>query len=499
MGSRSIRLAVALAAYTLVCSVHQIIAAESIDGAIATSQPTTSPDFAPASQPADEVAADSIPRANYRSRSAGTRIDSDPPDYVRRGPQIAEWFGDSEPDAWKWLDLGIEQRARYEYRDDFHRADQESDALYLLRSRAYLGVREILDPLRFALEFQDSRVFDNSFADTNTDINEYDILQAYAELYLKPDSDKSLPLSLRAGRMSFDLIDRRLQSRNGFRNTTNAFDGFRIRAGNADLPTEINIFAMRPVERRMRHLDRTDEERWVYGLAGAFRQWNPAITLEPYYFVLDDDQKGYRVYDQELHTFGLHAFGLFGDSGFDYDLDVAWQTGKSLRRNQRAFMTHAEVGYTFSHPWKPRLAYMLDYASGDRHPFDDVNERFNRLFGSSHSQYGFNDSFIDENMIHQALRLSALPHKQLRFDALYRVYWLASDSDAWIPADRREVNGRSGDFVGHGFDLMAVYEVNDQLQIEVGYAHLTVGDFIANTGPPADDNDFFYVQTRMRF
>lgn len=507
---KSERIAVAGAAVlTLIFLVPPLVAQEhsaatedspsEVEASAEESAPTNTTEPGATTQPAEEKPESAKPHSYYVSRAVSTHRETDPPGYVRNGAQIAEWFGDEQADDWRWLDFGIEQNTRYEHRQNFYIANLENDNRFLMRNRAYFGIHEIADPFRFGFEFQDARAFGNDFPETTGDVDENDILQAYGELYFKDALGPKHPLSFRAGRMSMDLVDRRMIARNGFRNSTNAFDGFRVRAGDDTTVWDVNIVAMQPVERRVRQLDRTDEERWVYGITGAFRGLDPVAIFEPYYLVLDEDRKGFNAFDRELHTFGLHTFGLIGDTGFDYDTDIIWQTGKSRRQNQRGFAAHGELGYTFEHDWQPRLAAFGDYASGDRHPWDNTNERFDRYFGASHMFYAPTDQFIFENLIQSGLRLSAKPLKKLRFDGFYRAYWLASDSDSWGQTGRRDRAGRSGDFIGHGFDVLMAYDVTSHFTIEIGYAHLTVGDFIANTNPPGDDSDFFYVQTRLKF
>ena len=105
----------------------------------------------------------------YRpANSYATNPDSDPPRYVRRLSQTGiEAFKDIH-----WLDIGFEFRTRYEMRhDDFRRVEAGFDNPFFLRSRAYLGIREILDPFRFAVEFQDSRVYNNRFPTTDQENN----------------------------------------------------------------------------------------------------------------------------------------------------------------------------------------------------------------------------------------------------------------------------------------------------------------------------------------
>ena len=120
-------------------------------------------------------------------KSYGTGKETDPPRYVKQANKT--WLKDYEAFAdVDWLDLGLEYRARFEHRDnDFRRADQNIDEPLLLRTRTYLGVKNILDPLRFAVELQDSRRnhgdYDRAY-DTR-DVNQADILQGYLELNFK--------------------------------------------------------------------------------------------------------------------------------------------------------------------------------------------------------------------------------------------------------------------------------------------------------------------------
>jgi hypothetical protein len=90
-------------------------------------------------------------------KSYGTQKETDPPRYVKQANKT--WLKDY--DAFEntyWLDLGLEYRMRYEHRDnDFRRNDENIDDPIMLRTRAYIGVKNILDPLRFAIELQDSR------------------------------------------------------------------------------------------------------------------------------------------------------------------------------------------------------------------------------------------------------------------------------------------------------------------------------------------------------
>lgn len=424
-------------------------------------------------------------------KAFGARNETEPPSYVRPLSKY-EWLDAKDVN---WLDFGIEQRTRWEYRDDNYRqAELTHDDEFLMRTRLYLGVREILDPFRFAIEFQDSREFGSDFPETDRDVDENDILQAFGELFFEDALGDGRPLRLQAGRMSFDYIDRKLVARNRWRNTTNSFDGFRMQLGQQDNDWQLDFLAVQPVVRGLRTFDRPDEERWFYGVIGAWRRWSKYVTLEPHYLVLDQDGKGETV-DREIHTLGLHAYGPIAGTQFDYDADFAYQCGRDGERNHRAFATYGELGYSFKHDWKPRLSGSVLYASGDRDPNDGKAERFDRLFGAAHF-LSASDYFTFRNNINPKIRLELRPTEKLRFDTSYGAYWLASDSDAGPDTGRRDRTGRSGDFVGQEIELRARYQLTKYAELEVGYSHFMQGAFVDNTGP-ADDSDFFYVQTTI--
>lgn len=427
------------------------------------------------------------------SKAFGTRLETEPPSYVRRLDQMGiPAFADL-----KGLDFGLEQRTRFEYRSDSRRPELIDDEQFLLRSRVYIGVREVLDPFRFAVEFQDARQFHSDYPDRDRDVDEADFLQAFVELHFANALGEDVPVAFRAGRMTLEYVDRRLVGRNRWRNTVNSFDGFRLRLGQPASDFQVDVFAVQPVQLLMVRPNRPDEERWFYGIVGAWRGWSDVATFEPYYLISDEDRKNRTQADREIHTLGMHVFGPIGDTPFDYDIDAAYQFGEDGTRRQRAFAASGELGYTFAHSWKPRLSIATLYASGDRNPNDDISERFDRLFEVTHP-YSTTDLFSWQNVISPKLRLSARPTKKLSFDASYGAYWLASDSDAWVTPSLRDKSGRSGDFLGQELELRVRYLLDPQIELEAGYSHFLTGPFAHNLDAPGD-LDMFYVQTTLHF
>lgn len=441
---------------------------------------------APTTQPARK-------RKYFRSKAINANRREDPVDYAR---PLSE-FGLDDLKTVDWLNFGVEQRTRFEIRDDSYRTGFGRDQPSLHRTRAFLGVEKVIDPLRFGVEFQDSRAFNTDFPNNTSMVDHHELLQAYGELFFEDAFGPGQHARFQAGRLSLDAVDRRLFTRNGYRNTTNAFDGFRLQLGDPEADWEFNAFATQPVIIDPRSFNRPDEERWFWGFYGTWRGWDEYVTLEPYYFILDGILQSGEVEHGEIHTLGLHAFGPVAGTRFDYDVNVAFQTGHETGISRRAFATHAELGYTIDATWEPRLAAWVNYASGDRLPDDNIDQRFSALFGSSFHYFGFNEVFTWENVINPAFELRVKPTSRTEVATIYRAFWLASDQDAWIRASRVAPEGNAGDFVGQSIDIVLRHEFHRRLAIETGYGHFLPGAYARNTGD-SPDSDFFFFQVVLR-
>lgn len=439
---------------------------------------------------AEETAATGDDKKNYyvESPSYSTQRESDPPRYVRT-------LSDTGMDAFKnldWLDAGLVHRMRYEHRDNDYRRPAESvDDPFLFRTRAYLGVKNIADPLRLTVEFTDSERTHSQFARDDRDVNQAEFIQAYGELYFKDALGDDRPLSIRAGRMAFETLDRRLIARNEWRNTTNSFQGVRALLGQDSNDWELELFALQPMRRLLYSVDRRNEDVWFTGAIGHWRQYSDTITLEPFYFRLDQgDDNG--LPERTIHSPGLRAYGYFGKSGFDYDASLIYQFGESDGDDVEALGAVAEIGYRFDMPWKPRLSMKYGYGSGDEDPTDDESNRFERFYGFGRP-WSANDYFQWENISTPKARLELQPARDTKFDAGYSLYWLASDTDRWNNANLRDSSGQSGDFIGQEFDMRLRQKLMPHVEATTGYAYFEPGEFTENTSRN-EPSHFFYLE-----
>ncbi len=443
-----------------------------------------------------------------RSRSYGVNPQHGPPAYVRNLSQTGiDAFGDLY-----WLDAGLDHRTRFEFRNnDIRRPQITNDYPILLRSRAYLGVREILDPLRLAVEFQDSRRYDSKFPKDNRDWDEYDLLQAYGELYFKDalgqDSlGNSRPIRIRGGRMTWEVTDRHLLTRNGWRNTTNNFEGFRITLGQKSNDWELDAWGVQPVIRLIDKFDRRDKNQWFYGAVVNWRRWSDIITLQPYYMgLMQDDNNGTRA-RREIHSPAIRAYGILPNTEMDFDIDVIRQFGRDDGQRKSAWAYLFEFGYTFpQHAWKPRISAFYGYVSGDRNPNDNVNNRFEKFFGSARS-WSADDNIVMENVKGPKIKIEFRPLQDLQIDGGYNWFWLASKTDRFNNLfggkNNRDPSGNSGDFLGHSVDIRARYRLTPYVNTTVGYSHWFNGEFVkkrqlAVLGKTTDSTNLFYIEVSI--
>ncbi len=482
-------------------------------------------------------------------KSYGTGKETDPPRYVKQANKTWLKDFDSFLDT-NWLDLGLEQRFRYEYRDnDFRRRDQTEDKRgsqtldepILLRTRAYIGIKNILDPFRFALEIQDSRQNRGGYiheAETR-DTNDLHILQAYLELNFKETFlgkdplGNDRPIWIRAGRHAWEAGDRRLIARNEWRNTTNNFYGFRANIGDKKNDWQLELHAVNPVQRVADGNDQTDRSQDFYGAILNYRGWSDIVTFEPSYFLLKQDgnkvtlnattglpQSTANRVDREIHTGVLRAYGVIPATPFDFDGSYNKQWGRVQRELSTSNYTrvdhdaHAynfEIGYNVKHPWKPRVSTFYGMATGDRaQQSNDATpmERFERLFGFARPWS--NDDYIQmENIRTNKVRLEFDPKisflDNVKVDTGFSWYRLDSATDQWNAGGRLEDRtGGSGRDLGKEYDLRVRFPFNQYASLNLGYAYFWGGDFVTSTSRQitgasnrSSESEFFYAELTL--
>lgn len=429
------------------------------------------------------------------ARSYGTQPDTDPPKYTQPLSTVDAAWNDLD-----WLDAGLDFRWRYEYRDDDLRRDIAGlDDPHLVRTRAFLGVREKLDPLRLGVEFEDARRYGGGFARDGRDINEAELIQLWAELHFanllgRDARGNARPLSLRAGRLSFEYLDRRLLGNNQWRNTTNNFQGLRLQLGQQANDWQLDLLAVQPLVRLPYEWDEPREGQWLHAAIGDWRRWSEIVTLQPFFLSLRQAARP-GITSRHIHATGLRAYGDVGASGWDYDLAAIGEFGRSGAERHRAFGWTSEIGRRFQAPWQPRLSGFYGYASGDRDPNDRASNGFEKYYGFARP-WSANDYLTWENLHAAKTRVELQPRRNLAIDFGYGAYWLASKTDAWRNAGLRDPGGNSGRFMGQELDARAIWKIHARARATLGYAHFLPGEFPRARGK-GRDSDFFYLEVSL--
>jgi len=424
----------------------------------------------------------------------------------------------------KWLSMSLEQRTRYETMDgSFKAGGKGGDQQIPLQTDVFLEAR--FKHLRAGAEFLDARQFgaDKGSGINNTHVDEADFIQGYLAWADQNVMFSGLGAEVIAGRQTLNFGSRRLIARNVFRNTINSFDGIRFRVLDYD-NWQFNAFVTMPVGRYPNNSDQLldgfhsfDEPEYQTWFSGGFLEkydiaWG--INAELYLYHLDEgDRTRNPTRNRRFFTPGMRFYTKPAKTSFDFQLESIGQLGtvrastnatdgKDLQH--QAWYQHLDVGYTFDIPWTPRFALEYDYASGDKNPNDGKDQRFDTLFGARRFEFGptgIYGAFARSNINTPGYRIGINPRSDVQAFLSHRAFWLASSKDSWTSANLQDKTGRSGDFVGQQLELSTRWDVNSSLNLETGWAHLFKGEFAKNapSAPNAQDVDYFYVQSMLRF
>jgi hypothetical protein len=230
---------------------------------------------------------------------------------------------------------------------------------------------------------------------------------------------------------------------------------------------------------------------------------------------------------RDVYTVGFRLKSKPGEFGhLDYLLDSAYQFGNfqdrrlgagTSRLEHEAYMVVAQGGYTFSDAWAtPRLGLEYAHGSGDDDPKDDKHETFDNLFPTNHKFYGYMD-FLSLQNIHDVRGILQLkPHPRMTMALEGHGFWLANTHDnlynaagaprggiTATPGNGYGINSGYGSFVGTELDVVAGFAVTRFAQLEAGYGHFFVGDYIdrslAAPTHGSTDADWFYIQASINF
>lgn len=414
------------------------------------------------------------------------------------------------------LSIDFDLRARIETFDgQFRPGATPSDTALLLRTS--LAATYDAGPVTVGGELVDSRAYFENRASSvgTTEVNALEPIQAYVTGHLGGGA------SLTAGRFTMNLGSRRLVARAAYRNTTNAFTGARFdwssRAGDAltvfwTMPQTRLPDGLAAIEDNHVELDRERSGLQFFGVSGTKARVLGG-TLEAYvYRLAEDDSPSQQTRNRHLWTPGLRLYRAPASGAIDWELEGAWQTGRTRATTAptdtgdldvSAWFGHSSVGYTVASAFQPRLSIAVDYASGDHR--GGKYGRFDTLFGARVFEYGpssFYGAVSRANLVSLVARAEIKPSGRWDGYVAVRPLWLDSATDSFSGTGVKDATGSAGHYAGTQIDWRGRYWViPKRLRLNAGFAILAKGRFLeaAANAPNTGDTHYGFLEAEFSY
>jgi hypothetical protein len=323
------------------------------------------------------------------------------------------------------LSLGGELRERAEsyLNPNFGIKAPPSNA-YLLHRLMLDADLHLTDYARVFLQLgQMERAGDRGVSST-TDIDHFDIMQAFVDL--KPPSPLGDSPLLRVGREELLFGFQRLIAVREGPNVRRDFDGIRFNDHWGD--ATIDLFTVRPVTDSTGVFDdRTNQAQLLWG--GYLTVPLGSLTKADFYQLnYENELAKYRGLTgaEQRQTYGTRLFGEAG--GFDWNGELAIQTGTFRNHDIRAEMAAAIVGYTFAGAaWRPRIGLEANAASGDNGRSSAIGT-FNAMFPRL-PYFAETSLLVPANVMDVRPVLSFVPVPDVTATLGWDSLWRASDTD----------------------------------------------------------------------
>lgn len=412
----------------------------------------------------------------------------------------------------KALTLSGTARVRYEAIDGQPRpALREPNDVVVLRSTLLMEYRT--DAFRIGGELWDSRAYGGHRGGGLGvgDVNAAELTQAYVAAKFAGHAE------LQAGRFVMNLGSRRLIAADDYRNTTNGFTGFRLTGKYG--PTAVEAIYVMPHTRlpdtedailhnRVRW-DRESTDLMLWGGALARNGLPGGLSFDGSLLGLDEhDGPGRPTRDRALRTATGRLLTAPAPGKFDFEAEYSYQFGHIRAGTQPAAalldvaadFAHLEVGYSFRHPWKPRLSLEYERASGD----DGKTSfgRFDTLYGSRRADLapsGLYQAVSRANIESPDVRIEAAPSARLDLAFDYRVMWLESATDSFSTSNLRDATGASGSYAGAQWEgRLRWWVAPNVLRLEINAILLEKGHFLKSAPKAPQSGDTHYLSVALQ-
>jgi len=381
-----------------------------------------------------------------------------------------------------WLKFGLEERFRFEGYTGNAFKNNNSDSYMLNRLRFGIEIKPTVW-FRLVGQVQDARPFLQTPPLGPPNQNRWDLKLAYAEV----GNSETGPLSVKVGRQIIDY-NSTIFANSEWRNQGRSFDAV---VGNLHIDRfRVGVFAASAVSPLSEGISHRVKGNDIYGVYAGIDRFIPHSALEP--FVLRRllpsaaIENGGKVKTGKVQeeAYGVRLRGT-DISNFDYRAEAIKEAGTIGRNDINAWAATFGAGYRFaSIGWKPRLFAGYDYSSGDKNSKDGTHGTFDTMYPTAHDRFGISDQFGWQNLIATRGGVEFRPHRRLSITGQYLDFWLANATDAVYNTSGgsivRDTKGTYGTHVGEEFDFYGWYEINREISVGAGVAHLMPGRFLAN-------------------
>jgi hypothetical protein len=271
-------------------------------------------------------------------------------------------------------------------------------------------------------------------------------------------------------------------------NTARSFDAARLTLQRSNY--KVDLFAASVVNLREGSANKSSGGNNIHGAYGSIAKLVPNAAIEPFAFwrlARGTKTESGLPGKTDRWVYGVRFAGKL-PSNFDYNVEMARQSGSVGADNIEAMASHAALGYTIAvFRKKPRLVAEYNYASGDSTPGDGVQETFDQLYPTGHDKQSLADQVGWRNIHDIRVGVEYKATSKITLTGAYHSWWLASRRDALYNAAGAAVvkvaNGLAGRHVGQEADVQLTYTLNTTTSIGAGYANIFPGTFLKNATP----------------
>ena len=409
-------------------------------------------------------------------------------DYLADPKNRTDWFDPAKyipldaGDPQSYLSFGGELRERYEnlHHAGFGAGPAPSDESYLLQRAALSADLHVDQRLSVFVQGLSGLQFGQQQTAPPVDQNPLDLQQAFADYVFGDPSPQGPRLTTRVGRFEMSYGSGRLVATRAAPNLPFKFDGLQLIGASG--PARVYAFLVRPGQEYKYRLDGENDGQDFWGVyATTPTGWKLPATLDLYYLGARYASVSYvaGTAAELRHTIGMRASGNAG--GWSYDWEPVVQFGNFGNREILAWTMATDTAYTFKNlPWRPRLGFKADIASGDNRGPDGRFGAFNPLYFKSGY---FNDASIirPTNVADLHPSLQFLPTRTLTATLAADALWRYSVKDGvYGPPGNIELRPTAGAsrYIGNTAETAVEWKAGRHLVWTNSYVHLFASDAV---------------------